>query len=80
MYAFKKFRIYVVGHPITVYSDNKALIFLKRFRLTSGRIIQWIMELQEYDLRIEHISGVNNFFADSLSLIQLDWIREAGTS
>jgi hypothetical protein len=25
VYALQKFRIYVVGHPIAVYSDNKAM-------------------------------------------------------
>jgi hypothetical protein len=32
------------------------------------------MQLQEYDLKVEHISGVNNFFADILSrnLVGLD--------
>jgi hypothetical protein len=25
------------------------------------------MQIQEYDLKVEHISGANNFFADTLS-------------
>jgi hypothetical protein len=67
VYALQKFRIYVVGHPVTVYSDNKAMSFLRRCNLTSGRVTRWIMQLQEYDLNIVHISGANNFFADILS-------------
>jgi hypothetical protein len=66
-YALQKFRIYVVGHQITVYSDNKALSFLKKCNLTSARVTRWIMQLQEYDLKIEHISGTHNHFADILS-------------
>jgi hypothetical protein len=27
VYALQKFRIYVIGHSVTVYSDNKALSF-----------------------------------------------------
>jgi hypothetical protein len=69
VYALQKFRVYVVGHPITVYSDNKALSFLKKCQLTSVRVTRWIIQLQEYDLKVEHISGVNNFFADILSRI-----------
>jgi hypothetical protein len=57
----------VLGHPITVYSDNKALSFLKRCNLTSGRITRWVLQLQEFDLDIVHISGTNNHFADVLS-------------
>jgi hypothetical protein len=67
VYALQKFRKYVVGHPITVYSDNMALSFLKKCHLTSSRVTRWILQLQEYDLTVEHISGVNNFFADILS-------------
>jgi hypothetical protein len=67
VYALQKFRIYVTGHAVTVYSDNKALSFLKRCNLTSGRVTRWIMQLQEYDLTVVHISGANNFFADTLS-------------
>jgi hypothetical protein len=67
VFALQKFRIYVLGHPITVYSDNKALSFLKRCNLTSGRITRWVLQLQEFDLDIVHISGANNHFADVLS-------------
>jgi hypothetical protein len=38
VYALQKFRIYVVGHPDTVYSDNTALSFLKKCNLTSARV------------------------------------------
>jgi hypothetical protein len=41
--------------------------FLKRYNLTSGRITQWVKQLQEYDLKIVHIKGTENFFADVLS-------------
>jgi hypothetical protein len=67
VYALKKFRVYVVGHPVTVYTDNKALSFLKKCSLTSDRVTRWILQLQEYDLQIQHISGAKNFFADVLS-------------
>jgi hypothetical protein len=67
VYALQKFRIYVFGHKITVYSDNKALSFLKKCNLTSNRVTRWTMQIQEYDLDIVHISGTANFFADILS-------------
>jgi hypothetical protein len=28
---------------------------------------RWVLQLQEYDLEIVHISGKNNYFADVLS-------------
>jgi hypothetical protein len=67
VYALRKFRIYVLGHPVTVYSDNKALTFLKRCNLTSDRVTRWVLQLQEFDLKIVQISGASNHFADILS-------------
>jgi hypothetical protein len=67
VYAVKKFRIYIMCHPVTIYSDNKALSFLKKCTLTSDRVTRWVMQLQEYNLQIKHISGAKNFFADTLS-------------
>jgi transposase InsO family protein len=67
VYALQKFRMYAFGHQITVFSDNKALSFLKKCNLTSNRITRWILQLQEYDLNIIHIKGSDNFLADALS-------------
>jgi hypothetical protein len=67
VYALQKFRIFVIGHSVIIYSDNKALTFLKKCNLNSGRITRWVMQLQEYDLTINHIKGTENFFADTLS-------------
>jgi hypothetical protein len=67
VYALEKFRIYVYGHRITLYTDNKALTFLNKCTLTSSRIARWVMEIQEYCLDIKHISGMKNLFADALS-------------
>jgi hypothetical protein len=67
VYALQKFRLYIFGYKVTVYSDNKALSFLKKCSLTSNRVTRWIMQIQEYDLEIVHIKGTDNFFADALS-------------
>jgi hypothetical protein len=67
VYALQMFRIYVFGRNIKVHTDNKALSFLRRCILTSNRMARWIMELQDYDLEIIHISGTANYLADALS-------------
>jgi hypothetical protein len=61
-HAVKKFRIYIMCYPVTVYTDNKALSFLRKCTLTSDRVTRWVMQLQEYNLQIQHISGAKNFF------------------
>jgi hypothetical protein len=67
VYALKKFRIYVFGHKIMLYTDNKSLSFLHKCALTSNRSASWIIELQQYDIQIRHITGSSNYLADVLS-------------
>jgi hypothetical protein len=76
VYAIKKFRIYIACHPVTIYSDNKALSFLRKCNLTSDRVTRWIMFLQGYNLQIKHISGTKNCFADILSRNPADMTLE----
>jgi hypothetical protein len=45
VYALQEFRMYVFGHQITVFSDNKC-------NLTLNRINRWMLQLQDYDLNI----------------------------
>jgi hypothetical protein len=66
VYALQKYRVYIFGYKITVYSD-KALSFLRKCSLTSNRVTRWVRQIQEYDLDIVHIKGTDNFFADALS-------------
>jgi hypothetical protein len=67
VFALQKFRIYIFGHKVNLYTDNKALSFIHSCALTSSRISRWILHLQEYDLRVRHISGAKNFLADTIT-------------
>jgi hypothetical protein len=55
--CLEKFRIYILGKPLTVRTDNKALSFMKRYHLNNSRITPWILAIQEYNFEIEHCSG-----------------------
>jgi len=66
VFALQKFRIYVFGREINLYTDNKALSFIHSFALTSSRISRWILQLQEYDLHVKHIRGARNVLADTI--------------
>jgi len=35
--------------------------------LTSKRVARWVIELQQYDIQIGHITGTSNYLADVLS-------------
>jgi hypothetical protein len=67
VYALQKFRIYVFGHKIILYTDNKSLSFLHKYALTSNRVARWVIELQQYGLKVCHTAGSRNFLADVLS-------------
>jgi len=50
-----------------LFTDNKALSFLHHCVIASNRVARWMVQIQEYDLEIRHIRGVQNHLADILS-------------
>jgi hypothetical protein len=67
VYALDRFKIYVYGHKITLCTDSKSLTFLNKCVITSERVARRILNIQEYDIEIKHIKGVQNHLADILS-------------
>ena len=48
-YAFNKFRAYIVGQKVIVYSDHVALKYLLSKKDAKPRLLWWILMLQEFD-------------------------------
>jgi hypothetical protein len=67
VYALRKFRVYIYGHKVTLNTDHKSLIFLKKCVVTSNRVARWLLEVEQWELEIRHIKGVDNTLADVLS-------------
>jgi len=67
VYCCAKFRQYIIGHKVIAQTDHHALTFIRKCRLTSGRLTRWSLALQEYDLTIEYIPGKLNIAADTLT-------------
>ena len=67
VWALQKFRSYIMGGLVIIRTDHKALTFLKRCKLWSGRLTRWTMAIQDYYISIEHCPGKNNLVADTLS-------------
>jgi hypothetical protein len=67
VWALKKFRCYVYGRPFTVRTDNSAVKWLRDKKELLGKFSRWILSIQEYDFKIEHVKGKNNVVADALS-------------
>jgi hypothetical protein len=67
--ALRHFQSYVYNCEIIVHSDHRPLIYLLRKKSTHPNLARWLVELQQYDLHIEHVPGTRNKVADALSRI-----------
>ncbi|KAL6330648.1 hypothetical protein AAG906_003259 [Vitis piasezkii] len=66
-FALDKFRAYLVGSSIVVFTDHSALKYLLTKQDAKARLIRWILLLQEFNLQIRDKKGVENVVADHLS-------------
>ncbi|RVW61098.1 Transposon Ty3-I Gag-Pol polyprotein [Vitis vinifera] len=67
VFALDKFRAYLVGSSIVVFTDHSALKYLLTKQDANARLIRWILLLQEFNLQIRDKKGVENVVADHLS-------------
>jgi hypothetical protein len=69
VFALDKFRSYILGSKVIIYSDYAVLRHLLAKKETKPRLIRWILLLQEFDIEIQDKKGIENVVADHLSRI-----------
>ena len=69
------FHAYVYGVMIIVYSDHKALNWLRNMKHPSGRLARWILKLEQYDYEIIHRPGSLMVLVDALSRAPINSIQ-----
>ena len=67
IFALEKFRPYVFGRKIIVYTDHAALKYLLSKKEAKPRLILWVLVLQEFDMEIKDKKGSENSMGDHLS-------------
>ena len=72
VFVLEKFRSYIVGSPMTIFTDHAALKYLLSKQDTKPRLTRWILLCQEFNLTIKDKKGVENVVADHLSRLVPD--------
>nr|GEU42065.1 reverse transcriptase domain-containing protein [Tanacetum cinerariifolium] len=70
LYAFEKFRPYLVLSKTIVFTDNSDLKYLLAKQDAKPRLLWWILLLQEFDVIIHDKKGAKNLATDHLSRLE----------
>ena len=71
VYALDKFRAYLVGSDIVIFTNHSALKYLLTKKNAKARLIRWVLLLQEFNLQIKGKKGVENVVVDHLSRLTI---------
>nr|GEZ87484.1 retrovirus-related Pol polyprotein from transposon 17.6 [Tanacetum cinerariifolium] len=70
VYAFEKFRSYLIMNKSILYTDHSALKYLFAKKDAKARLIRWILLLQEFDFKVIDTRGAENYVAGHLSRLE----------
>ncbi|KAL1568704.1 hypothetical protein AAHA92_00285 [Salvia divinorum] len=72
VYSFEKFRPYLLGSQVIVFTDHAAIKYLLAKKESKPRLIRWVLLLQEFNWEVKDKKGTENRVADHLSRIIQD--------
>ncbi|GJT99597.1 reverse transcriptase domain-containing protein [Tanacetum coccineum] len=70
VYAFEKFRSYLIMNKSVVCTDHSALKYLFNKKDAKARLLRWVLLLQEFDFKVIDTKGAENYAADHLSRLE----------
>ncbi|GJV34463.1 reverse transcriptase domain-containing protein [Tanacetum coccineum] len=66
VYAFEKFRSYLILNKTIVYTDHSALKYLFAKKDSKARLLRWVLLLQEFTFKVIDTKGAENLAASNL--------------
>lgn len=72
VFAFEKFRSFLLGSKVIVHIDHSALRYILSKKDAKPIFLRWILLLQEFDLKICDKKDIENGVADHLSRMRVD--------
>ncbi|GKD86778.1 reverse transcriptase domain-containing protein [Tanacetum coccineum] len=70
VYAFEKFRSYLILNKSIVYTDYSALKYLFAKKDSNMRLLRWVLLLQEFIFKVIDTKGAENLTTDHLSRLE----------
>nr|GEZ42724.1 DNA-directed DNA polymerase [Tanacetum cinerariifolium] len=70
VYAFEKFRSYLIMNKSIVHTDHSALKYLFAKKDAKARLLRWVLLLQEFDFKVLDTKGAENLAVDHLSRLE----------
>nr|GEY76495.1 reverse transcriptase domain-containing protein [Tanacetum cinerariifolium] len=70
VYAFEKFRSYLIMNKSIVYTNHSALKYLFAKKDSKARLLHWVLLLQEFTFKVIDTKRAENLAADHLSRLE----------
>ena len=75
-WAVKKMHPYIYGNHVTIYTDHKALSWLREHAKSNSTYARWLAHLDCYSYEIHHRAGTSMGHADGLSRLPVSPLPE----